>query len=84
MAHPIEIEVVGGTCGGDAHHVGDRWTFDGLTPGGVCLGAFYATIPFLYVLRTGGAFSWQEDRDVIEVCCPHGGITLRLTRKPAG
>jgi uncharacterized repeat protein (TIGR04076 family) len=85
MAHVVEIEVVGGTCQGGEHPLGQKWTFDGVTPGGMCLGAFHAIVPYLYTLRCGGVFPWAEpnERDTVDIkCADPKGITLRLTRRP--
>jgi len=83
VAHVVEIEVAGGACGGEVHAVGQKWLFDGYTPEGMCLGAFNAIIPYVFTLHCGGAFSWADNPDAVEIRCPHeGGIVLRLTRRP--
>jgi uncharacterized repeat protein (TIGR04076 family) len=49
---------------------GTVWnTSEGL-PGKMCPFAYNSFFPFIVALQTGGTFPWQEDPDVIRVCCP--------------
>lgn len=58
-----------GTCAAD-HEVGNEFPVWDKTPPGVCSWAFYALFPFASVLRFGGSFWWEEDRDKTTVACP--------------
>jgi len=70
-----------GTCGNE-HKVGDEWIIRGKTPQGICLSAFNALFPNVLVLRSGGAFPWQTDPDVIKVACPdpENSVVFELRR----
>ncbi len=52
------------------HKIGDAWKFDYSPPAGLCGFAFNSIFPFVIVMKTGGAFPWQEDPDVITASCP--------------
>ena len=85
MAQPVEIEVIAGTCRGEEHPVGQKWLFEGYTPGGMCLGAFYAIIPFLFALRHEAKISWANPDGSLEIKCPDpAGIVLRLKPQSQG
>jgi len=58
-----------GTC--DANHkVGDEFTIGEKSPPNMCSWAFYTLFPFASVLRFGGSFPWEDDRDKTMVACP--------------
>lgn len=58
-----------GTC--DAQHkVGDEFFIGEKTPPNLCSWAFYCLFPFAQVLRLGGSFPWETDRDKSTVACP--------------
>ena len=78
---PIQITVIKGECQGDIHKVGQVFTVEDTTPGGVCLGAWNAIAPYLVTLMCGGNFSWEEEDGVATIHCPDPkGITLKLKR----
>jgi uncharacterized repeat protein (TIGR04076 family) len=73
MTAPYEIEVTvvsqKGTCG-EGYRVGDSWIIGSKTPAGMCMHAFGAILPIQRVLRYGGEFPWEKDKDVTLVACP--------------
>jgi uncharacterized repeat protein (TIGR04076 family) len=64
--------------------VGDTWVFDFFPPQGLCGFAYNSLFPFAIVLKTGGTFPWQENPDVITVCCPDAEVNnlFELRRRP--
>jgi uncharacterized repeat protein (TIGR04076 family) len=56
------------------HKIGEEWVFDFQPPHGLCMFAYNSLFPFALVLKTGGAFPWQEDPDVITVSCPDAEV----------
>ena len=78
---PEVVTVVGGTCQGGHHQIGDRWEIDSLTPEGMCLGAWGAVFPYVMALELGGEFSWEEVPTKIKIHCPDPkGIVLEIER----
>jgi len=69
--YPIKIKVLSqkGTCV-SGHKVGDEFTCNGVTPGGLCAFAFDSMFSFLSTLMFGGEFFWSDDKDAVEVACP--------------
>ena len=69
--YKVSIRVVSqkGTCAHE-HKVGDLWVTNGKTPEGICLSAFDALFPSLWVLMCGGTFPWEDDPDMTTVACP--------------
>ena len=69
--YKVSIRVVSqtGTCV-RGHKVGDEWLIEKTTPEGLCLGAFASLLPFLQVMRHGGAFPWEVDPDAVTAACP--------------
>ncbi len=67
----VKIKVISqkGTCGA-GHKVGDEFDCSGNTPGGICIFAFNALMPFLLPLMFGGIFPWSGNPDKIEAVCP--------------
>ncbi len=62
---------------------GDSWMVTGEEiPPRMCAWAFQAIFPFLTVLRFGGEFPWEEDKDTAVVCCPdpHNPVVFELRR----
>jgi len=62
---------------------GDCWTITSEeTPPKFCAWALQAIFPFLTVLRFGGEFPWEEDKDTAVVCCPdpHNPVVFELRR----
>lgn len=73
-SHQVLIKVTKimgtGTCP-NHHCVGDTFTVTGAeTVEGLCGWAYHAMLPFLTVLRFGGEFPWEDDKDKAIVCCP--------------
>ena len=52
------------------HQLGQEWTFDYMTPPGMCSLAWNAMYPMVLALSTGGTFPWQEDPDTLTLSCP--------------
>ena len=72
----LKITSVKGTCMA-GHQVGDEFDLSkdftlGYSGGGnvLCPGAFYAMFPHWRVLRFGGEFPWEIDKDTAHVACP--------------
>lgn len=67
----VKIRVISqkGTCEA-GHKVGDEYDCIGLTPGGVCMFAFNALMPFVMPMMFGGTFPWTENPDRAEAVCP--------------
>jgi len=62
---------------------GDSWTITSEeTPQGFCSWALQAIFPFLTVLRFGGEFPWETDKNTAVVCCPdpHNPVIFELKR----
>jgi len=62
---------------------GDSWIVTSEeSPGGFCTWALQAIFPFLTVLRFGGQFPWERDKDTAVVCCPdpHNPVVFELRR----
>jgi len=55
------------------HKIGDEFLIGNHTPDGLCVWAFYALFPFVSALQAGGAFPWENDKDVTTVACPDAG-----------
>lgn len=81
MEVPVRITVKDGVCQGGIHRVGQVFTVDETTPEGICLGAWEAIAPYLFTLRYGGDFPWEDEKGFAEIHCPDPhGITLELRR----
>jgi len=72
----LKIISVKGTCGA-GHKAGDEFDLSkdfmlGFTGEGktICPSAFYAAFPAWRVLRFGGEFPWEEDKDKTVIACP--------------
>lgn len=67
----IKVKVVSqkGSC--DAgHKVGDEFEMTESTPCGMCSWAFSAVFPAAQVLKFGGSFPWESDKDKAYIACP--------------
>lgn len=67
------------------HKVGDTFKVTGAERvDGLCGWAYHAILPFLTVLRYGGEFPWEKNKDVATVCCPdpNNSVVFELRRKP--
>jgi len=73
-----------GTCAA-GHKVGDEFKVTGFVPSSMCPSAFYTIYPFLFTLKYGGSFPWEEDPDKTSVACPDAAnpvvFELRRLRK---
>ncbi len=80
MAEPMKVVMkivsVKGTCAA-GHKVGEEFDLSkdftlGFSGKGkaLCPSAFYAAFPSWRVLRFGGEFPWEEDKDTAHVACP--------------
>jgi len=80
MADPtkviLKIVSVQGTCAA-GHKAGEEFDLSqdfvlGYSGNGkaICPSAFYAAFPSWRVLRFGGEFPWEEDKDKAYVACP--------------
>jgi uncharacterized repeat protein (TIGR04076 family) len=58
-----------GTCEAQ-HRVGDEFVMGEKTPPNLCSWAFYYLFPCAAVLRFGGSFPWEKDKDKAIVACP--------------
>ena len=95
MANPekviLKIVSVKGTCAA-GHYVGQEFDLskDFLLgssgdPQAICPSAFHAIFPSWRVLRHGGEFPWEEDRDRTTIACPDPfnpvGMELRRVKE---
>lgn len=69
-------------CPWGYHKEGDRFEVEGdLMPGGICIGALFATLPVLLGLQHGAQYAWAKDKDKLLIHCPDpGGMTIELKR----
>jgi uncharacterized repeat protein (TIGR04076 family) len=58
-----------GTCEAQ-HKVGDEFVMGEKTPPNICSWAFFYLFPCAAVLRFGGSFPWEKDKDKAIVACP--------------
>lgn len=56
------------------HKVGDSWTTDGRSPGGICMGALNTLIPAISTLRFGGNFPWMKTQGEGFFACPDHAV----------
>jgi uncharacterized repeat protein (TIGR04076 family) len=70
-----------GTCEAQ-HKVGDEFVMGEKTPLNLCSWAFYSLFPCAAVLRFGGSFPWEKDKDKAIVACPDSGnpVVFELRR----
>jgi len=59
---PVEITVSRGKCQGKYHHIGQKFTVDGQTHSGMCIGAWDAISPYVVTLLYGGNFPWENEK----------------------
>jgi uncharacterized repeat protein (TIGR04076 family) len=52
------------------HQIGQAWSYDYLTPAGMCSSAWHTVYPWAMAIASGGVFTWQENPDVMRVSCP--------------
>jgi uncharacterized repeat protein (TIGR04076 family) len=78
----VRITVKGGECGDGIHKIGQEFTFERTTPGGMCPRAWDAISPYLIRLSLGDSFPWEDEDGLATISCPHPGrgITLELRR----
>ena len=86
MVH-IKAKVISqkGTCSG-GHKIGDEYIITENTPSGMCSWAFYTLFPAAEVLKFGGSFPWEKDRDKTTVACPDpdNPVVFELSRSKSG
>lgn len=58
-----------GTCEAQ-HKVGDEFVIGEGIPPSLCSWAFHTIFPCAQVLRFGGSFPWEKDRNKTTVACP--------------
>ena len=57
--------------------VGDKWFIErGKTPGGMCVSAYNAVAPDIWLFSLGGEHPWDKDKDITEVVCPDPNVGL--------
>ena len=77
----VQITIKEGTCQGRFHKVGDTFTVESTTPGGMCLGAWNAVGSYVSSMLLGADFPWEREKGVATIHCPDPkGITLELKR----
>jgi uncharacterized repeat protein (TIGR04076 family) len=65
------------------HKKGDTWILkDGRTVAGICGAAYDVIFPYYRVLRFGGEFPWEKNKDKAVICCPDpkSCVVFELTR----
>lgn len=69
----------------NGHCIGDTFIVGRQTPGGMCLGAFGALLPFITTLRFGGRFPWEKGEGAGHFACPDPLVrnVFRIERVPA-
>lgn len=66
----VTVKNIKGKCA-LKHKVGEEFFFKGgIAPGGLCTEGMLTVIPAARTLMFGGTHFWEEDPDVISVCCP--------------
>ena len=84
----LKIVSVKGNCAA-GHRQGQEFDLSkeftlGSSPDGkfLCPSAFYAAYPQWRVLRFGGEFPWEENKDLAHVACPDAAnpVTMELRR----
>lgn len=83
---PVTIEAVaiaGGKrmCKGRARTcLGQKSTLHILTPEGVCARAFAVLYPYALAMRFAEKISFERKGPFMEILCPDGDVTFRLSR----
>jgi len=82
----IVVKSIDGEC--DANHKISETFYlrDGLTPGGICVGAYSAIHPVATMLMFGGGYPWRDPQGVVQVACQDGAnpVIFELTRVEPG
>lgn len=60
--------------------VGQAFIFGPRTAEGMCSRAFAAVYPVAVAMRFSDKIPWERDGDFVDVTCPDGDVTYRLTR----
>ena len=82
MSHVIaKVISQKGTCEAQ-HKIGDEFVIGEQTPPNLCSWAFYSLFPCAAVLRFGGSFPWEKDKDKAIIACPDSGnpVVFELRR----
>ena len=83
--HEIEIEIVDilkkGTCTA-GHKIGDKFEKPE-DRNKICSAAYHTMYPYIIGLQAGGSFPWEDDPDVVTLCCPDykNPVVFKITRK---
>jgi uncharacterized repeat protein (TIGR04076 family) len=77
------VESARGACEA-GHRTGDEFVIGETTPQGLCSWAFHTLFPFAEVLRYGGSFPWETDRDTATVACPDAANPVVFVLKRTG
>ena len=86
---PVIIEAVaiaGGKrmCKGKARTcLGHKTTLHILTPEGVCARAFAVLYPYALAMRFAEKTAFERQGPFVEILCPDGDVTFRLSRADA-
>ena len=81
----ITIEVVDilekGSCN-YGHEVGQMFDYPA-DKGKMCTAALHSLYPYALGLQMGASFPWEDDPDVITVCCPDykNPVVFRISRE---
>ncbi len=84
---PVTIEVVaieGGKAkckGGARTCMGQKATVHVLTPEGLCARAFAVLYPYILAMRFAEKTMFERQGPYVDIVCPDGDVTFRLTRK---
>lgn len=63
------IEKKGGTGCENTYRIGQKWEINGSSlPGGICIGAMSALLPWITCIKYGARMPWSEPGH-INVCC---------------
>jgi uncharacterized repeat protein (TIGR04076 family) len=81
----VEVLSVSGQCKW-RHELGQRFTGNAMTPGGICPYIYHNMVPYRLTLEQGGYFKWRTDRKSVEVLCPNpdGKVNVKLAHDGGG
>ena len=75
-----EVRTASGTCPGSGRcRKGDTYILGPRTPAGMCARAFTVVYPMAFAMRWTDRMDWEKTGHV-DVICPDGHVTYRLTR----
>jgi len=82
----VEVDAESGVCPGIARtERGEVFVLGGRTPGpkGICVQALSAISPMKLALSLTEKMEWEKT-GYVDVICPHGAVTYRLSRMEEG